>query len=154
MGILDRLEQSFTQLEGTIFSLFRIQLQPVEISKRLERAMLADKRIGAGKTLVPNAYEVHLNPGDYKEFAGYKDSLCRDLAMALTEAARKHRVTPLTAIHIDLLQDKSVPARNPRVSAQMIDRPRQHTPVNEYSASAARGHTSVFIPAASAGGFR
>lgn len=136
MGLLDRLEQSIERLfEGTTSSIFRQKLQPVEIGKRLERAMLSQQQVSVNAKLVPNAYEVRLNPKDYARFAGFKDGLARQLESALAQTAARHHLTPLGRIHVTLTQDDSVSQRRPEIIAEMTDQaPRSAAPGHRHRA--------------------
>ena len=68
MGLLDRFEQTLERLlEGTTGALFRQKIQPAEIGKKLERAMLDNQRPSVGSSIVPNAYTVRLNPKDFAQ---------------------------------------------------------------------------------------
>lgn len=122
MGLLDRLEQSIERiLEGTTGSLFRQKLQPVEIGKRLERTMLSHQQVSVNAKLVPNAYEVRLNPDDYQQFAGFKDGLSRQLESALADTASRHHLTALGRLQVTFVEDETVGARNPEIFAEMTD---------------------------------
>src|SRR5258706_467315 len=90
--MLERLEAMASRvIEGWSARLFRVRLQPVQIAKRVIRAMEAHQTISLAKTFVPNSYVVSLSPTDYAEFAQYKRSLERDLAEAVLGAARVSR---------------------------------------------------------------
>lgn len=137
MGLLDRLEQSIERLlEGTTGSLFRQKLQPVEIGKRLERQMLSRQQISVDAKIVPNAYQVRLNPRDYEQFKGFQAGLCREMESWLAGVASHHRLTMLDRISVDIVEDGSVAVRNPVVEAEITDQPRRGTSLNR------RNHSS------------
>ena len=48
--------------------MFRSQVQPAEIGRRLERAMESRPLVSVDGTIVPNEYRVHLNPTDAVTF--------------------------------------------------------------------------------------
>ncbi|MDQ3444407.1 MAG: DUF3662 domain-containing protein, partial [Chloroflexota bacterium] len=63
MKLLEKFEQSIERLmEGTTGSLFKQSIQPAEIGKKLERAMLSQQRASVGSAIVPNIYIVNLHP--------------------------------------------------------------------------------------------
>lgn len=126
MGLLDRLEQSIERLlEGTTGSLFRQKLQPVEIGKRLERAMLSEQQVSVNAKLIPNLYQVRLNPKDYERFAGFKDGLCRQLEAALADTASRQGLTALDRIRVTFVEDDAVGVRRPEIIAEMTDHARR-----------------------------
>lgn len=140
MGLLDRLEQSIERLiEGTTSSLFRQKLQPVEIGKRLERTMLSQQRISVDAKLVPNAYVVRLNPKDYEQFEGFKSGLSREMESWLAGVASQNRLTLLDRISVSLIEDESIPERNPQVEAKISDQPRRR-PSRQKQARSSQRH--------------
>src|SRR3981081_2845891 len=95
--MLERLEGWASRvIEGWSARLFRARLQPVQIAKRVIRAMEAHQTISLAKTFVPNSYVVSLSPTDYAPFEQSTLRLERDLAEAILGAARD-RSFPLRA---------------------------------------------------------
>ena len=85
MNILDRFEQSFERLmEGSIGRLFRSPIQPAEIGRKLERAMMANQVVSVDATLVPNDYRVAMHPQDMVLFVDYVSTLCSQMGGWLT----------------------------------------------------------------------
>ena len=65
MSPLTAIERFFERLfERPSARLFRTHVQPIQIQRRIERAMEAGRRHGIGRTIVPNRFIVHLNPED------------------------------------------------------------------------------------------
>lgn len=126
MGLLDRLEQSIERLlEGTTGSLFRQKLEPVEIGKRLERAMMSNQRVSVDAKLVPNAYVVYLHPGDFDQIQNFQTALAREMESWLASVASRHHLTVLDRITVNFIADPATGARNPRVEAEISDQPRR-----------------------------
>lgn len=122
MGLLDRFEQSLERLlEGTTGALFRQKIQPAEIGKKLERAMLDNQRPSVGTSIVPNAYTVHLNPKDFAQVAGYASGLSRQMESWLFQVASRRQVTLLDKITVEFIEDSRAPQRNPRIEAIITD---------------------------------
>lgn len=97
MSALGKFEQFVENLIEKPFSwLLRGQLQPVEIAKRLARAMDAEQTLGVGKVLVPNEYHVALSQADFEHFAPMRLSLERELSDYLLGVARERKFTLLT----------------------------------------------------------
>lgn len=122
MGLLDRFEQSLERLlEGTTGALFRQKLQPAEIGKKLERAMLDNQKASVGSRIVPNAYTVRLNPRDYAQIEGYALGLSRQMEAWLFQVASRRELTVLDKIAVTFAEDPSAPQRNPRIDASITD---------------------------------
>ena len=78
--MLARLERALEQaVEGSIAGLFRLRVQPAEIGRQLERAMLDGRAASMGSQLAPNAFVVRLHPEDAAAFAGWEDALAREM---------------------------------------------------------------------------
>ena len=69
MPPLAAIERFFERLfERPSARLFRARLQPVQLQRRIERAMESERLASADRTLVPNRFVVHLNPADLDGF--------------------------------------------------------------------------------------
>lgn len=129
MGLLDRFEQSLERLlEGTTGAIFRQKLQPAEIGKKLERAMLDNQRASVGSRIVPNAYTVRLHPKDYGQIQGFASGLSRQMESWLFQVASRRELTVLDKIEVSFVEDDSSPQRNPRIDAEITDHVRSSTP--------------------------
>jgi hypothetical protein len=123
MGLLDRFEQTLERLlEGTTGALFRQKLQPAEIGKKLERAMLDNQKASVGSRIVPNAYTVRLNPKDYDQIESFAGGLSRQMEAWLAQVASRRDLTVLDKIEVDFVRDEGAPQRNPRIDAAITDR--------------------------------
>jgi hypothetical protein len=122
MGLLDRFERTLERLlEGTTGALFRQKLQPAEIGKKLERAMLDNQRASVGSSIVPNAYIVRLNPKDYAQIEGYATGLSRQMESWLFGVASRRQLTVLDKIEVSFVEDANALQRNPRIDASITD---------------------------------
>ena len=61
--------------------------------------------------IVPNQYDLHLNPADYATFASYRGSLEDDLAHGVLARARHERYTLVARPRVRILSDAAVPPR-------------------------------------------
>jgi hypothetical protein len=136
MGLLDRFEQSMERLlEGTSGSLFRQKLQPADLGKRLQRAMLSKRLASVGGAIVPNQFVIRLNPRDYAQFESFQAGLARQLESHLAQVADRQNVSLVDRITVTLEPDASVRQRQPVVDANITNdarqappRPRTHRP--------------------------
>ena len=141
--MLERLEAMASRvIEGWSARVFRARLQPVQIAKRVIRAMEAHQTISLAKTFVPNSYVVSLSPSDFEQ---YKRSLERDLAEAVLGAARDRSFTLLAYPTVELEQNEDVSPGDVRVACALVDASGEEVPANEPErlGGVAAGHTMV-----------
>lgn len=90
------MERTFTRATGS-------HLQPVEIGKRLIRAMESRQSVGMDGVLVPNVYDVYLSGEDYAHFEPVRRSMAQNLAGHLGRVARQRKFQmvskPIVLIH-------------------------------------------------------
>lgn len=144
--MLERLEAVASRvIEGWSARLFRAKLQPVQIAKRVIRAMEAHQTISLAKTFVPNSYLVSLSPSDYAQFEQYKRSLERDLAEAVLGAARDRSFTLLAYPTVELEQDADISPGDLRVACALVDASGEEVPANEPErlGGVESGHTMI-----------
>ena len=122
MKLLSRFEHGIERLmEGTSGSLFRQQLQPAEIGRKLERTMLAKKRASVGTPLVPNHFVVRLHPKDYVQFAEYSHGLARQMEAWLAQVATQRNLSVIDRITVKIAEDPGARRRSPVIDATIRD---------------------------------
>ncbi len=121
MGILARLEAFFERLFEAPAGRLGASLQPVSLAKRIERAMDTSKSFREDGVIVPNHYELHLNPSDYAAFESYRGSLEDDLAHGVVSRARHERYTLVARPRVKIVSDQAVPRGDIRVAANVVD---------------------------------
>jgi hypothetical protein len=108
-------------LERPAARLFRARLQPVQLQRRLERAMESRRVVSADRTYVPNRYRVLLHPADHATFDGYRVTLETDLAEALLRRARSRGYRLVARPEVYLLPSGSVSEGDIEVDADVLD---------------------------------
>src|SRR5881296_1936384 len=108
-------------IEGWSARLFGAKLQPVQIAKRVIRAMEAHQTISLSKTFVPNSYVVSLSPSDFAQFEQFRRSLEQDLSEAVLGAARDRNYTLLAYPTVEIERDEDLPPGDMRVSCALVD---------------------------------
>jgi hypothetical protein len=122
MRPLAAVERFFERLfERPSARLFRARLQPVQLQRRIERAMEVERLSGADRTLVPNRFRVHLHPDDLSGFEQISDSLATELAEGALAFARNHRYSLVDRPRVDLIADHDVNRGEIRVAATFAD---------------------------------
>jgi hypothetical protein len=111
--MLARFERALERIvEGSIAGVFRLRVQPAEIGRRLERAMLDGRVTSVGTSLAPNLYEVRLHPEDAAAFTGWEQALSREMETWLAEFAFARGLSTVGPIQVRLVEDGSVGRRS------------------------------------------
>jgi len=106
MPLLRTLDSKIGGLVEGIFSrVFRSEVRPVEIARKLAREMEEHRSFSLSRTYVPNEYRVYLSPRDRDRFADYEDALADELAGYLLEHARRERFALLSRPVIEFQTD-------------------------------------------------
>ena len=119
---LSHLEDMAEQLvEGAFARLFRARLQPIEVARRIARAMEDGQVINAqGQVVVPNAYQVYLNPDDYQALESYQDTLQYELTRYVATLARNVGATMPGRPRVYLQANATVSLKRVRVDARLL----------------------------------
>ena len=106
MPVLKSLENKIAGVvEGTFSRVFRSEVRPVEIARKLAREMEEHQYGTLSRTYVPNEYRVYLSPRDRDRFASYEEALGDELAGYLLEHARRERFALLSRPVVDFETD-------------------------------------------------
>ena len=93
MSFLRRLESSIADLvEGTFSRVFKSEVRPVEIARKLAREMEEHKSYSLNRTYAPNEYRVFLSPEDRERFGDTEHALASEFSGYLLEYARRERL--------------------------------------------------------------
>jgi pSer/pThr/pTyr-binding forkhead associated (FHA) protein len=97
MPVLRSLESKIAgAVEGTFSRVFRSEVRPVEIARKLAREMEEHQYGTLSRIYVPNEYRVYLSTRDRERFETYEDALGDELAGYLLEHARRERFALLS----------------------------------------------------------
>jgi hypothetical protein len=108
-------------VEGAVVEATAGHIHPVEIAKKLARAMENGQTVSAAGLLVPNDYAVRLSSEDYASFAPFRGSLEHELASYLRALAQERNAGFLTPPRVTLVEDAQVRTRRIHVSARLAD---------------------------------
>jgi hypothetical protein len=118
MGPLAALERFFERLfERQTARLFRTKLQPIQLQRRVERAMESDRVREGSRTAVPSRYAIHLAPEDLAALREAHPSLAADLADAALAFARGHGYHLPDRPTVGLVADRRIQTGDVRVEA-------------------------------------
>ena len=145
MSLLRNLEDKIAGLvEGTFGRVFRTQVRPVEIARKLAREMEEHKTVSVSRTYVPNEYVVWLGPDDRQRFEGVEQDVADELAAYLLEHARRERLALVSRPQITFNTDARLRLGEFGIQARLV------RPVAESVEQADHGHTMVYSTAARA----
>jgi hypothetical protein len=145
MSLLRNLEDKIAGLvEGTFGRVFRTQVRPVEIARKLAREMEEHKTVSLSRTYVPNEYVVWLGPEDRRRFEGVEDEVIDELAAYLLEHARREKLALVSRPTISFNTDERLRLGEFGIQARLV------RPAAEAVEQADHGHTMVYSTAARA----
>jgi hypothetical protein len=105
VGLRDFESRLERLVEGTFSKAFKSGLQPVELGRKVVRAIDDGRTIGVRGTVAPNHLEVALSKADADRFAGFGDALARELADVAREHAREEGYHFMGPVSVSLLVD-------------------------------------------------
>src|SRR6478735_2279718 len=118
MRPLASLERFFERLfEGQSARLFHTKLQPIQLQRRVERAMESGRVRDGDRTIVPHRFAVHLNVADLAALHEAHPTLAADLADAALEFARSHHYRLADRPTVALVADVAIEAGDAVVAA-------------------------------------
>lgn len=120
--VLGDLERGFERFfDSAIARGFRLQVQPAEIGRQLERALLTGTTTSVGGTMAPNAFAVRLHPDDAVVFEGWSEALCQEMERWLADLAFRRGLITIAPIRVAIEADPRVRRRSVRATAQFLE---------------------------------
>jgi hypothetical protein len=120
MGILREFEQRLEgAVEGLFARAFKSGVQPVELGKRLVRAVEDGRTVGVSRVYVPNVYTYELSPADRERFADYEGALANELAALAVQTARDNDWAMLGPARIEFETDEGLSEGRFRVTGRV-----------------------------------
>src|SRR4051812_44156500 len=121
MGPLSAVERFLERLfEGQSARLFHTGLRPIQVQRRVERAMETNRVREAHRTIVPHRLIVRLAPRDLTSLRAGAPTLAADLADAALSFARARAYTLLDRPSVTLRGDSDVEPGAVEVDARPI----------------------------------
>jgi hypothetical protein len=146
MSVLRNLEAKLTDLvEGTFGRVFRSEVRPVEIARKLAREMDEHKTVSVSRIYVPNEYIVWLSTEDRERFEGVEASLIEELSAYLLEHARTERLALPSRPQIEFRTDERLALGEFGIQARLV-RPSEDPNVAEPE-QADHGNTMIYSTA-------
>jgi hypothetical protein len=109
MGFLRDFERRLEgAVEGLFARAFRSGVQPVELGKRLVRAVEDSRQVGVSRVYVDNRYSIELSPRDRQRFADYERALTSELAALVVDTARENDWAMMGPARVELETDEAL----------------------------------------------
>ena len=147
MSVLRNLEAKLTDIvEGTFGRVFRSEVRPVEVARKLAREMDEHKTESLSRTYVPNEYIVYLSADDRARLEGVEESLIDELSAYLLEHARRERLALLSRPQIEFQTDERLALGEFGIQTRLV-RPPEEPAAQEEPQQASRGNTMIYSTA-------
>ncbi len=106
MNVLKSVETTIANLvEGTFGRLFRSEVRPMELARKLAREMDEHRTTSVSRVYAPNEYSVWLSPQDRARYEGVEHEVIGELSAYLLEHARREELiltaSPVIVFHTD-----------------------------------------------------
>src|SRR5438094_2443887 len=142
MSVLRNLESKLADLvEGTFGRVFRSEVRPVELARKLAKEMDEHRTVSVSRTYVPNEYIVWLSAEDRARYEGVEHEVIDELGAYLLEHARRERLALISRPKIEFRTDDDLSLGEFGIQARTV----------KLGAGAAEqadhGHTAVFSTA-------
>ena len=109
MSVLRNLEEKIAGLvEGTFGRVFRSEVRPVELARKLAKEMDEHRTVSVSRTYVPNEYAIWLSPEDRERYEGVEHEVIDELSAYLLEHARRERLALISRPVITFKTDESL----------------------------------------------
>jgi hypothetical protein len=124
MSFLRRLESTIADLvEGTFSRVFKSEVRPVEIARKLAREMEEHKSYSLQRAYAPNEYRVFLSPEDRERFADTEHALVTEFSGYLLEHARRERLALMSRPIIHFETDDRLRLGEFGIQTSLIENP-------------------------------
>ena len=110
VGLAQQFERRLEALvEGVFSRTSRAGVEPLELARKLQRAMGADRRVGLrGEVLAPNSFTAAMSPEDHQRFVAVEDALRAEIATMLRSHADEEGWGLMGPVEVELLPDPGV----------------------------------------------
>jgi hypothetical protein len=144
MSVLRNLENRIAGLvEGTFGRVFRSEVRPVELARKLAKEMDEHRTVSLSRTYVPNEYVIYLSPEDRARYDGVEHEVIDELSGYLLEHARQERLALVSRPAIEFQTDERLSLGEFGIQARTV----REVPGGDVG-QADHGHTMVYSSSA------
>src|SRR3954447_5133757 len=139
MSVLRSLEEKIAGIvEGAFGRVFRSEVRPVELARKLAKEMDEHKTVSLSRTYVPNEYVIWLSSEDRERYDGVEHEVIDELSAYLLEHARRERLAMVSRPVISFKTDDRLHLGEFGIQARLV------RPEGEQVSQADHGHTMVY----------
>jgi hypothetical protein len=121
MNLLKSVETTIANLvEGTFGRMFRSEVRPMELARKLTREMDAHRTVSVSRVYVPNEYAVWLSPEDRERYEGVEHEVIDELCAYLLEHARREDLMLASQPHITFNTDERLTLGEFGIQARLV----------------------------------
>src|SRR5438105_4301448 len=147
MNVLKSVETTIANLlEGAFGRIFRSEVRPVELARKLAREMDEHRTESLSRTYAPNEFAVWLSPSDRARYEGVEHEVIDELCAYLLEHARREDLILSSPPHIAFHTDDRLALGEFGIQAQLV----RHDERHEHPAAARGAVAAPSAPAAPA----
>src|ERR1700742_414318 len=146
MSVLRSLEEKIAGLvEGPVGGVFRSEVRPVELARKLAKEMDEHRTVSVSRTYVPNELVVWLSPQDRERYEGVEQSVIDELGAYLLEHARRERLALVSRPQIEFRTDERLALGEFGIQARLVQPHEPDAGPGQHEARPAdMGHTMVY----------
>ncbi len=123
MNLFKSVETTIANLvEGTFGRVFRSEVRPMELARKLAREMDAHRTVSVSRVYVPNEYSVWLSPRDRQRYDGVEDEVIDELCAYLLEHARREDLILASPPHLSFHTDERLSLGEFGIQARLVRR--------------------------------
>jgi hypothetical protein len=148
MNLLKSVESTIANLvEGTFGRVFRTEVRPIELARKLTREMDAHRTVSVSRTYVPNEYAIWLSPEDRRRYEGVEQEVAGELCAYLLEHARREDLILASPPTVSFHTDERLSLGEFGIQARLVkpDAAEEHEPAAE---PAEHGQTMIYSTSA------
>lgn len=154
MNVLKSVETTIANLvEGTFGRLFRSEVRPMELARKLAREMDEHRTTSVSRVYAPHEFSVWLSPQDRARYEGFEHEVIDELCAYLLEHARREELILAASPSIAFHTDDRLALGEFGIQAQLV-RPAGHSEAPEAAqrpaAAPGEGHGETMIYSTSA----
>ncbi len=151
MNLLKSVETTIANLvEGTFGRIFRSEVRPMELARKLAREMDSHRTFSVSRVYVPNEYAVWLSPQDRARYRGIEQEVIDELCGYLLEHARREQVIMASQPRIVFHTDEDLALGEFGIQASLVRPPEapEEQPVAATGGPDEHGSTMIYSGAA------
>jgi hypothetical protein len=152
MNLLKSVETTIANLvEGAFGRVFRSEVSPMELARKLAREMDAHRTVSVSRVYVPNEYSVWLSQQDRERYQGVEHEVIDELCAYLLEHARRENLILASPPHIELHTDERLALGEFGIQARLV-RAGGHSDEHHERSEEEHGQTMIYSTSARVGG--